>query len=148
MSGLLLDETKQDQTQIAGAEHAAAAAAAAATERPPAVVTVSAVAAERTARGARAAELPLDIGATNRPVQWIAREPRGSEPGSALVEALRRHGPFAPRTFFWIACESRVARTLRRELREAHGVDLAWIKASGYWQRGAVGAHEKIADEA
>ncbi len=66
---------------------------------------------------------------------WIAREPGGAEPASALIAALRRFGEFAPRTFFWIAGESRTARSLRKHLREERGVDLAWIKASGYWQR-------------
>jgi len=80
-------------------------------------------------------------------VHWIARSAGNGAPAGALIQALRALAP-SPRTFFWIAGESQVARTLRRHLREERGVDLAWIKASGYWQRGAVGAHEKIADEA
>jgi len=91
--------------------------------------------------------IEIAANAPERQVQWIAREAAGEAVGAALAEALRRHAPFAPRTFFWIAGESRVARALRRQLREEHGVSLPWIKASGYWQRGAVGAHEAIADE-
>jgi len=91
----------------------------------------------------------LDFGSReNVDIHWVAREARGEEAGTAVTDALRRAGPMPPRTFFWIATESRVARGLRRFLREERGVDLAWIKASGYWQRGATGTHEKIADEA
>lgn len=79
--------------------------------------------------------------------RWVARGGE-AQPGAALLAALDAQAPWPPRTFFWIAGESRTARALRRTLREVHGVDLAWIKASGYWQRGAVGAHEKIADDA
>lgn len=90
----------------------------------------------------------LDLpAATGVQVHWVAREPAGQPPASALIEALRRRGAFAPRTFFWIAGESRTARALRSYLRAERGVDLAWIKASGYWQRGAPGAHEKIGDD-
>ena len=79
-------------------------------------------------------------------VHWIARESRGEAPATALMDALRRFGELPPRAFFWIAAESRTARALRKHLREERGIDLAWIKASGYWQRGAVGAHESIID--
>jgi NADPH-dependent ferric siderophore reductase len=79
---------------------------------------------------------------------WIAREKGAGAPARELIAAIEARGRFDPRTFWWIAAESQTARALRRHLRDARAVPLAWIKASGYWQRGAAGAHESIADDA
>jgi NADPH-dependent ferric siderophore reductase len=91
--------------------------------------------------------LPLPSRASVQ-THWVARAREPGPPARELIAALDAHGPLPPRTFYWIAGESQTARALRRHLREARGVDLAWIKASGYWQRGAAGAHESIAEEA
>jgi len=47
----------------------------------------------------------------------------------------------------WVAVETQAARAIRRYLRDERGIDKKWIKAAGYWQRGAVGAHERISDD-
>ncbi len=48
--------------------------------------------------------------------------------------------------FTWVAAESHVARAIRRYLMNERGIDKRWIKAAGYWRRGAVGTHETITD--
>ena len=42
--------------------------------------------------------------------------------------------------------ESNVARALRRALIDELGAKRAWVKAAGYWQRGAAAVHERIED--
>jgi NADPH-dependent ferric siderophore reductase len=37
-------------------------------------------------------------------------------------------------TFWWVATESKRARTLRSLLVETRGIDKDWVKATGYWQ--------------
>ncbi len=48
--------------------------------------------------------------------------------------------------FAWIACETNVAKRLRRILIERHQHPKEWLKVAGYWQRGTANAHEKIED--
>jgi len=63
-----------------------------------------------------------------------------------IIEVLRNHYP-AGACFTWVAAESHVARAIRRYLMSERGIDKRWIKAAGYWRRGAVGTHETITDE-
>ena len=63
-----------------------------------------------------------------------------------IIEVLRNHYP-AGSCFTWVAAESHVARAIRRYLMNERGIDKRWIKAAGYWRRGAVGTHETITDE-
>ena len=48
--------------------------------------------------------------------------------------------------FAWIAAETQVARAIRQYLLTERGADKQWLKAAGYWRRGATGAHERIED--
>jgi NADPH-dependent ferric siderophore reductase len=64
-----------------------------------------------------------------------------------IIEVLRNlHYPTGT-CFNWVATESHVARAIRRYLMSERGIDKRWIKAAGYWRRGAVGTHETITDE-
>ncbi len=47
----------------------------------------------------------------------------------------------------WVAVESHVPRAIRRYPMDERGIDKRWIKADGYWRRGAVGTHKTITDE-
>jgi NADPH-dependent ferric siderophore reductase len=79
-------------------------------------------------------------------VQWVHRHaaPAGSSEG--LLAALRA-AKFPPGDYFaWAATESNVARALRRALIDELGAKRAWVKAAGYWQRGAAAVHERIED--
>ena len=44
----------------------------------------------------------------------------------------------------WVACEASQAKLIRAQLIEDHGVNPAWIKASGYWHKGHAGAEKTI----
>jgi NADPH-dependent ferric siderophore reductase len=77
---------------------------------------------------------------------WAIRDPTTSVPAAALIDALRGVDLPSARCFAWIAHESRVARAIRAYLIEERGFEKRWIKAAGYWQRGASGVHEKISD--
>jgi NADPH-dependent ferric siderophore reductase len=69
-----------------------------------------------------------------------------SEGASALVATLRDIRLPPKRCFAWVAHETQTARALRAHLHDERGFDKKWIKAAGYWRRGASGAHEKIGD--
>jgi NADPH-dependent ferric siderophore reductase len=79
-------------------------------------------------------------------VHWVHRHtaPPGSNEG--LLAALRAT-PFPPGDYFaWAATESNVARVLRRALIEERAANPKWVKAAGYWKRGAAAVHERIED--
>ena len=44
--------------------------------------------------------------------------------------------------YAWIACESLTAKALRRQLITDHGANPKWMRAAGYWRRGAVAIHD------
>jgi NADPH-dependent ferric siderophore reductase len=48
--------------------------------------------------------------------------------------------------YAWVACESLTAKTLRRQLIADHGANPKWMRAAGYWRRGAVAVHETHED--
>lgn len=79
-------------------------------------------------------------------LQWVHRH--GAEPGTgtALLDALKAlklpEGDFHA----WIACESIAAKALRAHLVGERGAHPKWVKASGYWRRGAVATHDTHED--
>ncbi len=77
---------------------------------------------------------------------WIERD--GQAAGdAALLRAALETLPFPPGDgYVWIAAEGSVARSLRAFVVETRGHPRAWVKAAGYWSRGAVAAHEPIDD--
>lgn len=89
-------------------------------------------------------ELPLSSAARLQ-VQWVHRN--GAEAGTdTLLSAALAAFPFPPGVgYTWIAAESNVARSLR-SLLLARGHDKQWLKAAGYWKRGASATHERIED--
>jgi NADPH-dependent ferric siderophore reductase len=48
--------------------------------------------------------------------------------------------------YAWVACESLTAKALRAQLIADHGANPKWIRAAGYWRRGAVAVHENHND--
>jgi len=80
--------------------------------------------------------------AANATVTWAHRNgaaPGVSEPlAKALTMLKRPAGDF----YAWVACESLLAKTLRRQLIADHGANPKWMRAAGYWRRGAVAVHE------
>lgn len=79
-------------------------------------------------------------------LHWVYR--RGTPPGAGtgLLEKLKElrlpQGDFHA----WVGCESALAKALRAYLIDACGANPKWVKASGYWRRGAAGAHDSHDD--
>jgi NADPH-dependent ferric siderophore reductase len=48
--------------------------------------------------------------------------------------------------YAWVACESLTAKALRVTLIANHGANPKWMRAAGYWRRGAVAVHENHND--
>jgi NADPH-dependent ferric siderophore reductase len=77
----------------------------------------------------------------------VARNSEADAPGHALIHALRAMQVPTANAFVWIALESQAARAVRRYFVDERGVDKRWIKAAGYWRRGAIGSHDTISDD-
>ena len=79
-------------------------------------------------------------------VLWVQRGGQPAGEATLLLDRLRSLS-FPPGDYFaWIAAETQVARALRQYLLTERGADKQWLKAAGYWRRGAIGAHERIED--
>jgi NADPH-dependent ferric siderophore reductase len=76
---------------------------------------------------------------------WVTHD-QGADPAAAVINGLSGVKFAAPQCFAWIAHESQVARAVRSYLITERNVDKRWIKAAGYWRRGASGTHDTIAD--
>lgn len=74
---------------------------------------------------------------------WVRRPLSQAENPAPLLDAVRKLT--LPRTgdgYAWAAGESQTAKLLRRHLIDERGLEKAWVKAAGYWRRGAVSVHE------
>jgi NADPH-dependent ferric siderophore reductase len=81
-------------------------------------------------------------------VIWVHRNAGKSAAGDTtqLLERLRSVTFPQGEYFAWVAGETQVARTLRQYLLTERAANKQWLKAAGYWRRGAAGAHERIDD--
>jgi NADPH-dependent ferric siderophore reductase len=77
---------------------------------------------------------------------WVARGQAGSDDAALLRAALDGLNLPPGDGYVWIAAEASVARALRAYIIEARGHPKPWVKAAGYWSRGAIAAHEAIED--
>ncbi|WJI16084.1 siderophore-interacting protein [Pseudoxanthomonas winnipegensis] len=75
-------------------------------------------------------DLPTQAGAT---VHWLPRNGVPAQRSERLEQALDDVSP-AGDTFWWIACESRRARVMRKFLEGHRNVPKTWIKSTGYWK--------------
>ena len=75
-------------------------------------------------------------------VTWAYRN--GAAPGASdvLAKTLTSLKMPAGDYYAWVACESLAAKALRRQLIADHGANPKWMRAAGYWRRGAVAVHE------
>lgn len=73
---------------------------------------------------------------------WLHRDGREAGTTDLLEQALE--GTALPKGdgHCWIACETQAAKRLRQAL-VARGQPGAWIRASGYWKRGAASFHDE-----
>ncbi|MFT4248150.1 MAG: siderophore-interacting protein [Pseudomonas sp.] len=79
---------------------------------------------------------PLHSAADVR-IHWLERNGVDAASSTLLEDALRDFEPDDGDTFYWIAAESRRARTMRKFVEAHLGVDPHWIRATGYWKAGA-----------
>jgi NADPH-dependent ferric siderophore reductase len=79
-------------------------------------------------------------------VIWVHRNAGPAGDPTLLLQRLRSVKFPAGDYFAWIAAETQVARALRQYLLAERSANKQWVKAAGYWRRGAVATHEKIED--
>jgi NADPH-dependent ferric siderophore reductase len=109
----------------------------------------------------RLAELPagaraIVIGEVDGPADEIAFDTRadatvvwahrnGAKPGEsdALAKTLASLKKMPAGDYYgWVACESLIAKALRQQLLADHGANPKWLRAAGYWRRGAISVHD------
>jgi NADPH-dependent ferric siderophore reductase len=83
--------------------------------------------------------LPTQASAT---IVWAHRN--RAEPGRSdvLAKTLAKLNLPKGDYYGWVACESVIAKELRQQLIAKHGANPKWMRASGYWRRGAPAIHE------
>jgi NADPH-dependent ferric siderophore reductase len=83
---------------------------------------------------------------TNASVTWAHRNGAAAGASDALARTLASlklpNGDY----YAWVACESLIAKALRKQLIADHGANPKWMRAAGYWRRGAVAVHDMIED--
>jgi len=89
--------------------------------------------------------LPLESRARTA-ITWLHRGERPAGTTDLLETAVRDLALPPGDGYAWVACESLVAKRLRQCLVEERGLPKAWVKASGYWKRGAADFHQEHGD--
>jgi NADPH-dependent ferric siderophore reductase len=84
--------------------------------------------------------------AADMSVTYVHRN--GADPGATDLLSRALASIELPRGdyYAWVACESLTAKALRAQLIANHGANPKWIRAAGYWRRGAVAVHENHND--
>lgn len=85
----------------------------------------------------------FDTAARHEPV-WVLRSGRAGADAALLREALARWRAPEGEGYAWIAAEAQVARAAKAYMLDERAHPKAWLKASGYWVRGAAGATDKM----
>jgi NADPH-dependent ferric siderophore reductase len=78
----------------------------------------------------------------NATITWAHRNGATAGASDALARALAAAQLPSGDYYAWVACESLVAKALRRQLIADHGANPKWMRAAGYWRRGAIAVHE------
>lgn len=73
---------------------------------------------------------------------WAHRNNAPAGASDALAKALAAAKLPSGDYYGWVACESLVAKTLRRQLIADHHANPKWLRAAGYWRRGAIAVHD------
>ncbi len=79
-------------------------------------------------------------------VSWVHRNGAAAGASDSLAKKLATLKLPSGDYYAWVACESLVAKALRRQLIADHGANPKWMRAAGYWRRGAVAVHDVIED--
>jgi NADPH-dependent ferric siderophore reductase len=83
---------------------------------------------------------------TNASVTWAHRNGAAAGESDALSKMLAKLDLPAGDYYAWVACESLIAKALRKQLIADHRANPKWMRAAGYWRRGAVAVHDVIED--
>jgi len=78
----------------------------------------------------------------NATVTWAHRNGVTAGANDVLAKALSTLKLPVGDFYAWVACESLTAKALRRQLIADHGANPKWMRAAGYWRRGAIAVHE------
>jgi NADPH-dependent ferric siderophore reductase len=74
---------------------------------------------------------------------WVHRPLSRAEDAAPLLDAVKRLTlPASGDGYAWAAGESQTAKLIRQHLVAERGLNKAWVKAAGYWKRGAAAIHE------
>jgi len=86
-------------------------------------------------------EIPFETQA-ELTLRWVHRQ--GAAPGLSpvLVDTLKAMTLPAGDFHAWVGCESAIAKALRAHLVGERAANAKWVRASGYWRRGAVATHD------
>src|ERR1700690_4074316 len=87
--------------------------------------------------------LPTAADAT---LTWAHRNGVAAGDSDVLAKTLTKLKLPAGDYYGWVACESLIAKALRGQLIADHGANPKWLRAAGYWRRGAVAVHDVIED--
>jgi NADPH-dependent ferric siderophore reductase len=79
-------------------------------------------------------------------VIWVHRHTAPAGDPNLLLQRLRWVNFPAGDYFAWVAGETQLARVVRQYLLTERSANKQWVKAAGYWRRGAIGAHDRIED--
>jgi NADPH-dependent ferric siderophore reductase len=78
----------------------------------------------------------------NATVVWAHRNGAAAGASDVLGKTLATLKLPAGDYYAWVACESLIAKALRQQLIADHGANPKWMRAAGYWRRGAVAIHD------
>lgn len=76
---------------------------------------------------------------------WVHRPLSAADDPASIIDALRAL-TLEENTFAWVAAEASVAKAVRNHLLVDRGHPREWMRASGYWIKGAEGAHQPLDD--
>jgi NADPH-dependent ferric siderophore reductase len=77
---------------------------------------------------------------------WVHRPLSQASDPMPLLEATKRVTPPTGDGYAWVAGESTSAKLIREHLIGERGLNKAWVKAAGYWKRGAANVHDTHTD--
>ncbi len=80
--------------------------------------------------------------AANATITWAHRNGTPAGASDVLARTLSTLELPAGDFYAWVACESLIAKALRRQLISDHHANPKWLRAAGYWRHGAVAVHE------
>jgi NADPH-dependent ferric siderophore reductase len=79
-------------------------------------------------------------------VTWVHRNGGALGIPDRLTDALRALALPDGDYYAWVACESLTAKALRAQLVADKGANPKWLRAAGYWRRGAAAVHDTYND--